>query len=58
MSGHTQLVAVFLQESGLVLRILDQIAAIVHDLAVMVVGDHIFLAAVFQQAAGPDWTSS
>ena len=48
---HGEGIAVLLLELGLVPRLSEQVAAVVHDLAVVVVGDHVFLPRVFEQAA-------
>ena len=49
--GHVERIAVLLLERLLVLRIGQQVAAVVHHLAVVVVGHHVLPAAVGKQAA-------
>ena len=49
--GHAECVAVLLAEGGLMLRVGQQVAAVVHHLAIVVVGHHVLLARVAQQAA-------
>ena len=50
---HSEFVAVFVLECGPMVRVREEVTPVVHDLAVMVVGDHVFPASVFKQRAWP-----